>query len=268
MPYAWTNGFRTYYEEWGEGFPVVLIHGHTFDATLWDDQVSPLAEQYRVITYDVRGHGQSEVPASGYWSSSYAEDLRQLLDHLGVEKAVLVAQAAGGSIAGTFCFDAPERVPALVLAGVRFGGSSAREPEGDYRRAVKELARARGVRVAMEALWLPRPVFQGARLRPSVYEHLRRMCLGFSGVSYLDDTPAPHEAGLNDRLGEIRVPALLLYGDLDSVGVVETADRARATMPQVEVRLMPGTGHTLNMEEPEIFNRHVLEFLGRVVPQS
>ena len=74
MPYAWTNGFRTWYQLAGpaDGPPIVLMHGHTFDSTIWVEQVPLLAERFRVATFDVRGHGRSDAPASGYWSTVYA----------------------------------------------------------------------------------------------------------------------------------------------------------------------------------------------------
>lgn len=268
MPYAWTQGFQTYYEEHGKGFPVVLVHGHTFNATIWDDQVGPLAERYRVIAYELRGHGRSEAPASGYWGSSYAEDLRQLLDHLGIEKAVLVGQAAGGSVVATFYFTWPERVQCLAFSGAFLGGTLANEPGGDFRDAVRDLARARGTRVAMEALWQTLPMFQGARLRPAVFERLRRMWLGFSGVPYLDRASPPPQIPINQRVGDFNVPTLFLYGDFTVKGVAEVAERARAAAPQVECHLLPNTGPTLNIEEPTLFNRYLLAFLQRTVDQA
>ena len=94
------NGTRLYYEAAGAGHPVVLLHGFTFDTTMWDDQFLPLAQHFRVIRYDMRGFGRSDLP--GAESYSHVDDLKALLDHLGISQAHLVGLSKGGAIALDF----------------------------------------------------------------------------------------------------------------------------------------------------------------------
>ena len=126
MPHTYTNGVVTFYEDAGEGPVVVLIHGYGADLRLWDAQVSPLKEAgFRVIRYDVRGHGRSMIAPDGYTFESYAADLRDLLDRLNVERPATesleveaihaVGLSMGGGIGLQFALDYPGRVLSLTL---------------------------------------------------------------------------------------------------------------------------------------------------------
>ena len=100
MPTTPAPGIVTYYEDLGRGSPVILIHGHSVDLRMWQHQLAALLEAgFRVIPYDVRGHGRSSVPAAGYTWEDYVADLSALLNHLGLESTHLVGISMGGSMA-------------------------------------------------------------------------------------------------------------------------------------------------------------------------
>lgn len=114
-----TNGTKLYYEMVGEGHPLVLIHGGYMDRRMWDDQLAVFAEHYRVIRYDVRGFGKSELPQVPY---ADRQDLAALLAFLGIEKTYLLGLSLGGVIALDFTLDYPYMVEALILVGSPISG--------------------------------------------------------------------------------------------------------------------------------------------------
>ncbi len=111
--FAEVNETRLYYELMGEGQPIVLIHGGAVDRRMWDDQFQAFAEHYRVIRYDLRGSGKSEIPKKQF---SNMEDLLHLLRFLNVDKAYLLGLSRGGGVAADFTLEHPEMVDALILA--------------------------------------------------------------------------------------------------------------------------------------------------------
>ena len=111
--FATINGTRLYFEIAGSGQPLVLIHGFTLDLRMWDDQFERLTREFQVIRYDMRGFGQSAPPTGERYA--HADDLRDLLDHLRVDKAHLVGLSKGGAIALDFTLAYPRRVNKLVL---------------------------------------------------------------------------------------------------------------------------------------------------------
>src|SRR5207237_9695089 len=113
--FADVNGIRLYYESQGDGPPVVLVHGLGLSGDMWRYQAPALAQRYRVITLDTRGHGQSSKPPGPYDMAMYVEDMRQLLDFLGFEKPVLIGLSMGGGIVQSFALAHLERVLALGL---------------------------------------------------------------------------------------------------------------------------------------------------------
>ncbi len=114
-----TDGTRLYYEAMGEGHPLVLIHGGYMDRRMWDDQFAAFAEHYKVVCYDVRGFGKTELPHQAYTDR---QDLYNLLTFLGIEKTYLLGLSLGGEIAQDFTLEHPEMVDALILVGTPIGG--------------------------------------------------------------------------------------------------------------------------------------------------
>lgn len=271
MPYAWTNGFRTWYQLAGpaDGPPIVLMHGHSFDSTIWVEQIPLLAERFRVATFDVRGHGRSETPASGYWSAVYAEDMLALLDELGFRQpTVLVGNSVGGSSVVELALAHPERVAALVLSSASLGSRSA-PAERELHRRMWEVTAARGYLAALDEVWLPSQVFAGVRRRPEVYTRVREMCQGYSGQGFRDPARAAEterrlRAPLYERLGELHVPTLVVYGELDAPDTHAVGERVQRDVPCSERQVIAGAGHLSNMEEPVTYNRILLDFLNRL----
>ncbi|MBI4300480.1 MAG: alpha/beta hydrolase [Chloroflexi bacterium] len=262
MPNAITNGIRTYYEEAGQGEPLVLIHGHTADLRMWAGQVTVFARRYRVITYDVRDHGRSEAPRDGYNWPTYAADLRDLLRHLNIDSAHLLGLSMGGGIAIQLALDYPDMARSLILADAGVEGFHYSSDFADALEGFGEIARREGIRAVMEKVWLPHPVFDGIRRHPQAFARLREMVLTFRGEEYLHAQPYRlNPKPQIDRLGEIRVPTLIIAGSDDMDDFKLLAECVHSCIEGSALRYIAGAGHMVNMEQPQAFNEAVMAFL-------
>jgi 3-oxoadipate enol-lactonase len=278
MPFATTGDILTHYEDESpkppsarRETPVVLIHGHSADLRLWEPQVPALlGAGWRVVRYDVRGHGRSSVPATGYSWEHYLADLRALLDHLRVERAHLAGISMGGAIALRLALDEPGRVASLALLDSALPGFAySPEFEDDIER-LREAVRADGPRAALERHWLTHRIFDGVRRRPEAFAALRRMVLDYPAADYLDDAEyartggrlaALSEAPAIERLHEVEAPALVVVGELDLPDFRIIADILAENLPRARKLVVPDAGHLPSLERPEEVNRSLLSFL-------
>jgi pimeloyl-ACP methyl ester carboxylesterase len=258
--FAPVGGTRLFYEMKGTGPTVVLIHGGQLDSRMWDDQFTALAQHFRVIRYDVRGYGGSFLPDLLY---SDADDFAGLLEYLKAPKAHIVGLSLGGRIAIDVAVAHPERVSSLTLAGA---GLSGFEPpngiETDLRMwNIVKAARDDGPGPATE-LWLKdpfmAPAMEQARLAPRLRRLSRENAHCWLDNPILQRSPKPPAAA---RLGEIKVPTLLVIGDRDVPQIKATGDALVHGIRGSKKVVIEGAGHMVNMEKPEKFNAAVLTFL-------
>jgi len=256
-------GARLRYETAGpaDGPVVVLLHGFGLDRRMWEPQAG-LAEQFLLVTYDLRGFGASAPmdPAVPY---THAEDLFALLDQLGVGAAALVGLSFGGLVAVQAAAQSPDRVRALVLMdtllpGVRF------DPE--CRAGFAEVDRqvtAGGVAAGQEA-WLGHPLFAGVRRDPDLAARLAVMVSDYPGQHWLGQDPetaSPRPPA--EVLGGLTMPALVLAGEQDMPCFLEMTGILARDIPGAEHTLVPGAGHMVNMERPAAVNALLTSFLTR-----
>ncbi len=257
--YAEVNGTRLYYETAGTGFPLALAHGFSFDTRMWDDQVEPFARRYQVIRYDVRGYGKSAVPGSeGYY---HADDLKGLLDHLGVERAHVLGLSLGAAIAIEFALAYPEATGALIAADpVLWGYEWSPEYEASLG-ALWSAGREAGIEAA-KALWLDHPIFASLREKPGPAERVKRAVADYSGWHWANDDPGllPNPPAAR-HLERIAAPTLAIVGELDAPDFHAITDILSQRVPNARKVVLPGVGHMSNMEDPERFNEVVLSFL-------
>jgi pimeloyl-ACP methyl ester carboxylesterase len=267
--YAPVQGGELYYETAGAGRAVVLIHAGVADCSMWDEQFTELARQLRVIRYDVRGYGRSRSEAVIF---SYQRDLVDLLDFLGLEKAALVGVSRGGMIAIDTTIEHPQRVEALITVASGIGGFQ-HQPDGSPKSQteVEMFARMEELweKRELEALnklevrmWVDGPGQPEGRADPSVRQWVLHM--NYQDLTHPDEktTVQELEPPAAGRLGEIRVPTLVIAGDLDTTRVLASAEALAQGIPGARKVIIPGTAHMLSMEQPGEFNRVVLEFLG------
>jgi pimeloyl-ACP methyl ester carboxylesterase len=273
MPFANTGDILIYYEDEGpeppsarRRTPVVLVHGHSADLRLWEPQVPALlGAGYRVVRYDVRGHGRSSVPATGYDWEHYLADLRGLLDYLRVERAHLAGISMGGAIALQLALEEPGRVASLALLDSALPGFAYSPQFEDDIERLREAVRADGPRAALERLWLTHPIFDGVRRRPEAFAALRRMVLDYPAADYLDEAEyAPPERLAIERLHEVQAPALVIVGELDLPDFRIIADILAENLSRARKLVVPDAGHLSSLERPEEVNPALLSFLAAV----
>jgi pimeloyl-ACP methyl ester carboxylesterase len=252
-----------YYETKGGGDSVVLIHGGQMDRRMWDAQFDLFAKQYRVIRYDIRGFGKSDVPAKPY---SDASDLHRLLQHLRVKKATPIGLSLGAAIAMDFALVHPEMVDSLIPVCPGLGGFPFQDKANDLR-AVVEAARDESYEKAAE-LWLQNPYMSVAMQNPALRDKLRQLARD-NAHCWLNNPMLIRrlKPSASERLREIHVRTLVIGGERDVSDIHQIVARLAAEIPGAQKEVLPGAGHLVPMERPEDFNRLTLGFLAKRHPK-
>lgn len=257
--YAAVPGGRLYYEVAGRGDPVVLVHGFTLDTRMWDDQFEELARSYRVVRYDLRGYGRSSLPVGPY---SPAEDFKALLQHLGIARADVVGLSLGGRVALDFAMVHPELIRSLVLIDTAPVSGSAPAPVIGKLLGTIIAAGKQGRLDEARRVWLDAELFRPAARNPAVARRLEQMVRDYSGYRFANTDPevAPTPP-TGQRLGTIRIPTLVIVGELDVPELQTQSEMLAREIPGARKRVIQNAGHMSNMEAPAEVNRAVLEFL-------
>jgi 3-oxoadipate enol-lactonase len=269
MPTLAVDGRELYYEVAGEGPAVVLIHSAIADSSLWDAQVEALAPEFRVVRYDVCGFGQSPSRSGPF---SHLADLHALLEHVGVTRAALVGNSFGARIAFEYALAHPEVVDRLVLvaAGLTDHDSSEEMQRVDEEEErLVEAGDLEGAADGQVRFWVHGPRRGPDAVDPELRERFRRMILrGYElyAAAAKDGEPGPAEwvdPPARGRLGELRMPTLIVVGDADASDLLVLADRFEAEIPDARKVVVADAAHGLPLERPEELNRALLEFLRR-----
>ncbi|HXJ25300.1 MAG TPA: alpha/beta fold hydrolase [Streptosporangiaceae bacterium] len=243
-------------EEAGDGDPVVLIHGFSFDRSMWDPQFPDLARRYRTIRYDLRGFGESGLPVA---NRDHVTDLLALLDALGIDRAHLAGLSLGANIALAAAALHPNRVRTITLASPGLPGYPWRTPRPPEEAAA--LAGREGIEAAKH-WWLNHEIFCATRRYPAAREQLAAMVARFPAHQWDSALPAaPQLPPLTGFLPRLVAPALILGGALDVAGYREIAGVLAQEIPGAERQEFAGCGHLLNLERPAEFTGRLLRFL-------
>jgi pimeloyl-ACP methyl ester carboxylesterase len=265
------DGTRLHVEEHGTGTPLLFIHEFAGDHRSWAPQVSHFREAYRCIVYAARGYRPSDVPESldAYSQQQAVEDALAVLDGLGVERAHVVGLSMGGFCALHLGLQAPQRALSLVLAGCGYG--AAPETQDKFRRESEAIAEA--FRTEGAARVAPRYAVGPARVQlqnrnPDAWrtfaEQLAEHESTGAALTMLGvQARRPSLYAMRDELAALHVPTLILTGDEDD-GAIDASVMMKRTIPTAGLAVLPRTGHTMNLEDPAIFNRTVAEFLDAV----
>jgi pimeloyl-ACP methyl ester carboxylesterase len=251
--YASVNGTRLYYEVAGSGPALVFLHAFGCDRRLWDAQVEYFSSRYRVVRYDARGYGKSDVPAGVPYA--HGEDLRALLDHLEISDAVLCGVSMGGQNAIELALRHPARVRALVLVSFSLQGFPFSKEIVELFAATARAARTSGVEAARE-------LFLASSVVGAAADAVRPMLADYSGWHWLNDSPVDAlKPPMMERLGELTLPTLAMLGATNPADVRAAFDYFVERVPAAKQIVFPGIGHFVNLEAPDEFNRRVEEFL-------
>jgi len=250
-----------YYESTGAGAPVLLVMGLGMTATGWWRTVPVLAERLRVIAFDNRGMGRSGRPEGPYSTAQLADDAVAVLDAAGEESAHVYGISLGGMIAQEVALRHPGRVRSLVLGATTAGGP------GHVAPAPGTLAffERRASMPAEEAVWASVPYNYGAATREHQAERIgedivQRLRYPFEPEPYRAQLAAALSHDVDGRLGEIRVPTLVVHGEEDRMIPAANGERLAGAIPGARLSLWPGAGHLYFTDEPRA-DVDVLEFL-------
>jgi pimeloyl-ACP methyl ester carboxylesterase len=267
MPHLTTDdGVNLYYEETGKGTPVVFIHEFAGDCRSWEPQVRYFGRYYRCITVNARGYPPSDVPKDGemYSQDRARDDIRSVLDALGIDKAHIVGLSMGGFATLHFGFTYPERARSLVIAGCGYGAEPdkraqfAAEAEASAKR-FEELTMAKAA--LAYATGPTRVQYQNRDPRgwkefaDQLAEHSTEgAALTMLGVQRR--RPSLYE--LIDKMKTITAPTLVMTGDEDWP-CLEPGILMKKNISAAGLVVMPNAGHTINLEDPAAFNAHLQE---------
>lgn len=259
------NGYL-YYEEAGEGIPLILVHGHSLDCRMWDGQFHVFARNYRTIRYDLRGYGKSS-PQSEDYQFTHVEDLVALMDSLNIDKAHIVGLSLGGYIGTDMLGWFPERMLSAVLASGNLRKSKGpSQPMTSDEAALRDkeilALKTKGVDV-MKKEWFEGLVASGGTLRDSIREPLWKMINDWNAWQPLHKEVRV-TAGM-DAFEELKkkrpeVPVLILEGRSENNRFPEHPE-ILDYLPNSKMMVIYDCGHMLNMERPKEFNDILKDFL-------
>ena len=246
---AQVNGIAIDYEVTGDGPVVLLGHGYGSTRHMWDEQHRALADRWRVVSWDMRGHGQTDSPddPARYSAALTVADMRALLQHLDVERAVIGGLSLGGYVSLAFVLAHPEMTRALVICDSGPGYRNA-EARAQWNQRAHERA------ANLEAKGLEALARRSRETQQAVHRSAQGLAHAARGML------AQEGSQVIDGLGSIRVPTLVIVGDQDQPFVAPSEYMAKK-IPGARLEVIPGAGHSSNLDQPEIFNRVLREFL-------
>ena len=251
MPYLNRDGVQIYYEQRGQGPAVLLSHGYSASARMWDGQMKALSDRYHLITWDMRGHDRSDSPEKPalYSHDTTVADMAAILDACKVDRAVIGGLSLGGFMSLAFNLAHPERVIALMLFDTG-PGYKKDAPRNEWNKMTDNIARA------LEQKGL---AAVGASAEVTVAKHRSAQGLAHAARGML----AQADGSVIESMPSIRVPTLVLAGAGDKQFLSAT-DYMATKIPGAEKVILEGAGHAANIDQPDAFNRAVRKFLDRV----
>lgn len=267
------NGVNLYYEVTGKGFPLVWCHEFGGSYKSWDPQVKFFSRRYQVITYNSRGWPPSDVPTepADYSQELLIEDLHQLLRHLNVRQAYVGGLSMGGNIALNFGIAHPDMTKGLIIAATG-AGTTGRE---NFEKMLGELAQkleTEGWKTVAERYGHEPNRAQLLRKDPKSWQEYYEELASHSDIGSVHSIRSiilkrPTIFALEAKLKQLKVPALIMVGDEDNM-CIEPALFLKQNMPSSGLVVFPQSGHVINLEEAELFNRVVSDFLTSIETRS
>jgi pimeloyl-ACP methyl ester carboxylesterase len=271
MPKASVNGINLYYEDVGQGTPLVFVHEFAGETRSWDPQVHFFARRYRTIAYNARGYPPSDVPEApaAYSQQQAADDIRGLLDALKIRKAHICGLSMGGYATLHFGLQYPERALSLVVAGCGYGSvkGDREQFKKDVEATVKRFE-AEGMPKTAETYGRGPTRVQLLDKDPKGWQEFFDLFAAGSAQGHAltmrgVQLTRPSVFDLADRMEKLEVPTLIITGDEDEP-CLEPGLFMKRKIPTAGLLVIPKSGHAINLEEPEAFNRAVLDFLTAV----
>ena len=262
---ATVNGFDINFAVEGpDAAPAVILH-HPLatDLTIWDELTAALLPRYRVVRFDARGHGASETTKAPYDFTMLGADVIGLMDHLKIARAHYLGLSMGGMVGQHLGLDHPQRFASLILCSTSSRIPAEAQPLWEERvRIAREKGMASQVELALSR-WLAAASMQS---KPALVARMRRYIEATPVEGYAGWCQAIRDLNVTDRLKAIALPTRVIVGAED-LGTPPAAARViHGEIAGSDLIEVPGVAHQLHVEEPDTFNRHVLEFLDRQPP--
>lgn len=257
--HAQINGIDLAFNDRGTGTPIVFLHAFPLNRTMWTAQETALSSQFRVITVDLRGHGESDAPLWHYGMDQFADDVKTLLDHLSVPQAVFVGLSMGGYILFAFYRKYADRVKGVILADTRAQADTAEGKEGRFQMA--QIAYKKGA-AAIADLMIPK-LFCPATVqtKPELVQKVRAMIEGNQVSGIAGDLMAMAERPDSiPLLSQITCPTQIIVGELDLATPPSDATLMVEQIPGARLAVIRGASHLSNLEQPDMFNQIVRSF--------
>ncbi len=260
MKKAVINEIQLAYTDEGQGTPLVFLHAFPLSSVMWQPQIQVLKNSNRVITLDLRGHGESDALLWNFTLDDYAKDVIGLLDNLNIAQAVFIGLSMGGYTLLSLYRNFPDRVKAMVLADTRAQADSQAGKTG--RQAMTQLAYKVGTSaiadVMLPKLLAPSTVQQ----RPDLVDQVRNMILHTSTEGIITDLMAmAARPDSTDLLSTITCPTLVIVGEDDVATPVAESHYIAERIAGSTLVTIPGAGHLSNFEQPAAFNHALQKFL-------
>lgn len=271
------NGAKLAYEVAGTGPAIVLIHAGVADMSMWDEPFRDLSKQYRVLRYDTRGFGESVTESVSF---SNRADLLALMDHLKIERAVIVGNSRGGQIAVDFALEHPSRVSGVVFVAGGLSGfdqtpasvMKVNSPaEQNVFGQIDALYEKKDLETAAELeanTWASGPEQKPDRAPAAIRERLRKMILHNNRTHTTEPKPIVLSPPAATRLSELKAPALVMIGTLDESVTRSSADYLAARAPNGRKIVFPNTAHMISLEHSKEFIREVTAFTRTVTANT
>lgn len=260
------NDVQMHWQEAGSGEPLVLIHGFPFDARMWQQQLAHPKDGWRYIAPDLRGFGHTQLGNARELSMDvFADDVVALLDHLGIDQAVIAGLSMGGYVALSLAMRHPDRVRALVLVATRAGADN--EEARTNRNALAAKTRAEGSRAAADAM-LPKLVSAHTRMKyPQVVEGIEALALAQppEAVALALEGMAGR-TDYRDDLAKVDFSTLVIRGEQDEIIAAADMEQIARTVRGARHEMIALSGHLPPLEAPDVFNKILGQFLGQLPP--
>jgi pimeloyl-ACP methyl ester carboxylesterase len=268
---AEVNGTKLYYETYeteGSGDAIVLVHGNEGDRRHWDFQIGPLAMNYKVIRYDVRGYGKSALPNPEEAYSDY-EDLKALLEYLNINEAHICGLSMGSGIAVSFAIAYPENCKSLISVGPwasGYGSGDFKSPAADSlfkaMGITASIARDKGSKEATDYFLTGNEVFKNTLRSPKTIDHLRMIGYDYSFWGFINESKRlPLQPPAISQLDKIKIPTLIVTAEYDLEACKEIAEIMKREIEGSKLVSIVDAGHCMNIDKPEEFNEQVTSFI-------
>lgn len=267
MPYVNRDGVNIYYESYGSGLPIVFLHPWSTNRYIWTFQLLEFAKTHQCIVEDHRGHGLSDKPETGYGVTEMAADVIGILDDAGIDRAILVGNSIGGMIAMQTSLDAPDRVIGNLILSSGTNLAAGTPPE---------------VAEAMQQDW--RGVFSGLldaaisakskAERPEILAYADgcfRVDDNFTEKVFwasMADPEGVFNWNISERLKDIQAPTLIIAGEEDGATTPEQNQFLADNIPGAEIKFHKDIAHFCQLENPNLFNTILRDFVGKIAPSS